>query len=38
MFLIIDAAISSDYNIQKKATQKIPKYIDLKIECQKNVA
>ena len=27
-------AIPSDYNIQKKATEKTSKYVDLKIECQ----
>ena len=33
--LIIDAAIPSDYNIQKKATEKMSKYVDLQIECQR---
>ena len=33
--LIIDVAIPSDYNIQKKATEKISKYVDLQIECQR---
>ena len=28
-------AIPSDYNIQKKATEKMSKYVDLQIECQK---
>ena len=28
-------AIPSDYNIQKKATKKMSKYIDLQIECQR---
>ena len=32
---IIDAAIPSDYNIQKKAAEKITKYVDLQIECQR---
>ena len=32
---IIDMAIASDYNIRKKATEKISKYIDLKTECQR---
>ena len=32
---IIDVAISSDYNIQKKAIEKISKYVDLQIECQR---
>ena len=32
--LIIDVAMSSDYNIQKKATDKMSKYVDLQIECQ----
>ena len=27
-------AIPSDYNIQKKATEKRSKYVDLQIECQ----
>ena len=31
---IIDVAIPSDYNIQKKATE-ISKYVDLQIECQR---
>ena len=31
---IIDMAISSDYNVQKKATEKTSKYVDLQIECQ----
>ena len=33
--LIIDVAIPSDYNIQKKATEKMRKYVDLQIECQR---
>ena len=32
---IIDVAIPSDYIIQKKATDKMSKYVDLQIECQK---
>ena len=32
---IIDVAIPSDYNIQKKATEKMNKYVDLQIECQR---
>ena len=32
---IIDMAIPSDYNIQKKATEKMRKYVDLQIECQR---
>ena len=32
---IIDVAISSDYNIQKKVTEKMSKYVDLQIECQR---
>ena len=32
---IIDVAIPSDYNIQKKATEKISKYVDFQIECQR---
>ena len=31
----IDVAIPSDYNIQKKATEKMNKYVDLQIECQR---
>ena len=27
-------AIPSDYNFQKKATEKMSKYVDLQIECQ----
>ena len=34
MCLIIDVAIPSDYNIQKKATEEMTKYTDLQIECQ----
>ena len=32
---IIDVAIPSDYNIQKKATEKMKKYVDLQIGCQR---
>ena len=32
---IIDVAIPSHYNILKKATEKISKYVDLQIECQR---
>ena len=32
---IIDLAIPSDYNIQKKATEKMSKYVDLQIECHR---
>ena len=32
---IIDVAIPSDYNIQKKATEKMSKDVDLQIECQR---
>ena len=35
MYLIIDAVIPSDYDIQKKATEKITKYVDLQIKCQR---
>ena len=28
-------AIPSDYNIQKKTTEKMSKYVDLQIECQR---
>ena len=31
--MIIDVAIPIDYNIQKKTTQKIGKYVNLQIEC-----
>ena len=31
----IDVAIPSDYNIQKKATEKMSKYVDIQIECQR---
>ena len=31
---IIDVAIPSDYNIQKKATE-MSKYVDLQLECQR---
>ena len=30
---LIDVAIPSNYNIQKKATEKMSKYVDLQIEC-----
>ena len=33
--LMIDVAIPSDYNIQKKATEKMSKYVDLQIECER---
>ena len=33
--VIIDVAIPSDYNIQKKATEKMTKYVDLQIVCQR---
>ena len=32
---IIDVVIPSDYNIQKKATEKRSKCVDLQIECQR---
>ena len=32
---IIDVAIPSDYSIQKKATEKMSKYVDLQIEYQR---
>ena len=32
---IIDVAIPSHYNIQKKATEKMSKYVDLQIKCQR---
>ena len=32
---IIDVPIPSDYNIPKKATEKMSKYVDLQIECQR---
>ena len=35
MCLIIDVAIPSDCNIQKKATEKMTKYVDLQAECQR---
>ena len=35
MCKIIDVVIPSDYNIQKKATEKMSKYVDLQIECQR---
>ena len=33
--LLIDVAVPSDYNIQKKVTEKLNKYVDLQIECQR---
>ena len=33
--LIIDVSIPFIYNIQKKATEKMSKYVDLQIECQR---
>ena len=33
--LIIDVAIPSDYNVQKKATEKMSKYVDIQIEWQR---
>ena len=33
--MIIDVAIPSNYNIQNKATEKMSKYVDLQIECQR---
>ena len=33
--LIIDVAIPSDYNIQKKATERMTKYVGLQTECQR---
>ena len=33
--LIIDVAIPCDYNIQKKATEKMSKYVNLQIEFQR---
>ena len=35
MCLIIDVAISGDYSIQKKATEKMTKYVDLQMESQR---
>ena len=32
---IIHVAIPSNYNIQTKATEKMSKYVDLQIECQR---
>ena len=34
MYMIIDVSIPSDYNIQK-ATEKITKYVNLQVECQR---
>ena len=34
---IIDVAIQSDYNIEKKATEKMSKYVDLQIEWPENM-
>ena len=33
--VIIDVAIPSDHNIQRKTMEKMSKYIDLQIECQR---
>ena len=33
--LIIDVAVPSDYNIQKKTNEKMSKYIELQIECER---
>lgn len=33
--VMIDVSIPSDYNIQRKATEKMSKYVDLQIECEK---
>ena len=33
--MIIDVVIPSDYSIQKKTTEKMSKYVDLQIACQK---
>ena len=33
--MIIDVAIPSDYNIQKKATEKMSEYVDIQIEWQR---
>ena len=33
--MIIDVAIPSEYNTQKKATEKMSKYVDLQTECQR---
>ena len=33
--LVIDVAIPSDYNIRDKSTEKMSKYVDLQIECQR---
>ena len=35
--VIIAVAIPSDYNIQRKTTEKMTKYTDLQIECQRIV-
>ena len=32
---IMDVAIPSNHNIQKKATEKMSKYVDLQMECQR---
>ena len=34
-YQIIEVDIPSDYNIQRKATEKMSKYVDLQIECQR---
>ena len=33
--MIIDMTIPSDYNIQKKAIEKMSKYVDFQIDCQR---
>ena len=33
--LLIDVAIPIDYNIQKETTEKMGKYVDLQIKCQR---
>ena len=33
--MVIDVAIPSDYNIQKKTTEKMSKYVDLYTECER---
>ena len=32
---MIDVAVPSDYNIRDKSTEKLSKYVDLQIECQR---
>ena len=34
-FIVIDGAIPSDCNIQKKTTEKMSEYVDLQIECER---